>query len=45
MDGRFHGVAKLKQLSFLAVLLLSCLVSMTTATARCYNTAAIAQSF
>jgi RHS repeat-associated protein len=37
MDGRFHYVTKLRQLSLLAVLLVSCLVPTTTALARCYK--------
>jgi hypothetical protein len=39
MDGQFHRLARVKQLFLLAVLLVSLLVPVTTATARCYNIA------
>jgi RHS repeat-associated protein len=45
MDGQFHCAARLKQLFLLAVLTVSLVVSMTTATARCYNPGAIASRF
>src|SRR6476660_9882750 len=38
--GSFYRLAGVKQLCLLAVFIVSCLVPMTTATARCYNPAA-----
>jgi RHS repeat-associated protein len=42
---RFHYVTELRQLALLAVLVVSWLVPVMTATARCYNPAAIASRF